>query len=69
MINYLKVKNMHHTTGIKEIEELFRLIESEESPFTISQNGKKTLEALLTKNKEWKKYEDFVIKALSVRVL
>jgi hypothetical protein len=44
------MKNIHLSTGIPEIQELFRLIEEEESPFVISQRGKVTMDAIVNKN-------------------
>ena len=70
LINYLKIKNLHLSTDFPEIQELFRLIEEEESPFTISKRGKQILESIVaTKDTNWTKYREFLIKTLSVRIL
>ena len=68
MINYLKIKNLHVQPEFPDISELFRLIEEEESPFTISKKGKAIIDKL-SKSPEWAKYTEFLIKTLSVRIL
>ena len=40
LINYLKIKNLHLSSEFPQMQELFRLIEEEESPFNISKRGK-----------------------------
>lgn len=66
MINYLKVKNLHLQPDHPEIQELFRLIEEEESPFTISKKGREMLDRL---GPQWAQYRPFLVKTLSVRIL
>jgi hypothetical protein len=68
LINYLKVKNLHLQPDFPEIQELFRLIEEEESPFTISKKGKEIIDKI-SGNPLWAQYRDFLIKTLSVRIL
>jgi hypothetical protein len=48
---------------------LFRLIEDEESPFTISKRGKELLEEIIKSNDKWNVYKPFIAKTLSVRIL
>ncbi len=50
------------------MQELFRLIEDEESPFTISKKAKVIIERL-TKIENWAQYKPFLIKTVSVRIL
>lgn len=70
LINYLKIKNIHLNNEFPQIQELFRLIEEEESPFTISKRGKAIIEELMAvPNTNWSQYKDFIIKTLSVRIL
>jgi hypothetical protein len=70
LINYLKMKNLHLSPEFPNIQELFRLIEEEESPFTISKRGKVILEEISSnENTHWAKYKPFLIKTLSVRIL
>jgi hypothetical protein len=68
LINYLRIKNLHLSPEFPDIQELFRLIEDEESPFTISKKGFAIIEKL-SQESEWKQYRDFLIKTLSIRIL
>jgi hypothetical protein len=68
LINYLRIKNLHLQPDQPDIQELFRLIEDEESPFTISKKAKPIVEKL-SQNKLWSQYRDFLVKTLSVRIL
>jgi hypothetical protein len=64
------VKNLHLSQEFPQVQELFRLIEEEESPFTISQKGKKLLDDIVSMpNTNWGKYKTFIVKNLSVRIL
>eukprot|EP00347_Sterkiella_histriomuscorum_P021885 403332425 len=70
LINYLKIKNLHLNQEFPQIQELFRLIEEEESPFNISKRGKIIIDELMAiPNTNWSQYKDFIIKTLSVRIL
>lgn len=70
LINYLKIKNLHLSEEFPQIQELFRLIEDEESPFTISRKGKQLLESIMAvEGTDWVKYKAFIAKNLAVRVL
>ena len=70
LINYLKIKNLHLNPHFPQIQELFNLIEEEESPFTISKRGKALIDELLAvKDTNWSQYKDFIVKTLSVRIL
>lgn len=70
LINYLKIKNLHLSSEFPQIQELFKLIEEEESPFTISKRGKILLQEILqVDNIMWGQYKDLIVKNLSVRIL
>lgn len=70
LINYLKMKNLHLSSEFPQIQELFRLIEEEESPFTISRRGKVLIDEILAvPNTNWAQYKEFIVKNLSVRIL
>lgn len=68
LLNYIRIKNLHLSPEFPHIQELFRLIENEESPFTISKSGKAILDQL-SSHKEWSQYNEFLKKTLSVRIL
>jgi hypothetical protein len=68
LINYLKIKNLHLTPEFPQVQELFRLIEDEESPFNISKKGSTILEQIKS-SKGWSQYHQFLVKTLSVRIL
>ena len=68
LINYLKVKNLHLQPEFPNIQELFRLIEDEESPFVISKKGRVIIDKI-SENETWAQYRDFLVKTLSVRIL
>lgn len=69
MINYVRIKNIHLQPEFPEVQELFRLIEDEESPFTISKKGKEIIDKLVGQDKSWAQYKEFLVKTLSVRIL
>lgn len=46
LLNYVRIKNLHLQPEYPHIQELFRLIEDEESPFIISKQGKAILDKL-----------------------
>lgn len=69
LITYLKIKNLHLQPQFTDVQELFRLIEEEESPFVISKKGKVTIENIVRANADWAQYKDFLVKTLSVRIL
>jgi hypothetical protein len=69
LINYVKIKNIHLQAEFPEVQELFRLIEEEESPFTISKKGKAIIDKLVSKDSSWAQYREFLVKTLSVRIL
>jgi hypothetical protein len=69
LINYLRVKNLHLSTDFPLIQELFRLMEDEESPFTLSKQGRALLDKLSTTFPSMTQYKPFLIKTLSVRIL
>ena len=60
---------MQSVPGYPEIAELFRLLEVEQSPFTISKEGIKALDAIVEKNEDLSQYQPFIKKALAVRIL
>ena len=67
-MNYVRIKNLHLQPEYPHIQELFRLIEDEESPFIISKQGKAILDKL-SQQKDWAQYREFLTKTLSVRIL
>lgn len=67
MIHYINIENIKANVT-EEIFDLFNLIENEESPFVISKKGKASLDKIC-KNKEFLKYQPFIQKTLSVRIL
>jgi hypothetical protein len=67
MIHYINIENINANTT-DEISVLFNLIENEESPFVISKKGKASMDKLC-KNPEFVKYQPFIQKTLSVRIL
>lgn len=70
LINYVRIKNIHLQPDFPEVQELFRLIEDEESPFVISKNGKAIIDKLAkSTDKNQLQYREFLIKTLSVRIL
>jgi len=69
LINYVRIKNIHLQPEFPEIQELFRLIEEEESPFTISKKGKEIIEKITASSATWAQYKQFLIKTVSVRIL
>lgn len=68
LLNYVRIKNLHLQPEYPHIQELFRLIEDEESPFIISKQGKAILDKL-SQQKDWAQYREFLTKTLSVRIL
>ena len=69
LITYLRIKNLHLQAEFLDVQELFRLIEDEESPFVISKKGKETIDNIVKSNSQWAQYRDFLVKTLSVRIL
>jgi translation initiation factor 3 subunit A len=70
LINYVRIKNIHLQPEFPEVQELFNLIEDEESPFVISKKGKAIIDKLAqSKNANISQYRDFLVKTLSVRIL
>lgn len=68
LLNYVRIKNLHLQPEYPHIQELFRLIEDEDSPFIISKQGKAILDKL-SQQKDWAQYREFLTKTLSVRIL
>jgi len=68
IITSIKIENIQHNTS-KHVSELFRLIEEEDSPFTISKQGKVSLDALCNENPALAGYRKFIERTLSVRIL
>lgn len=69
LINYLRIKNLHLSPEFPQVQELFRLIEDEESPFTLSKKGRELIDGLSANFPSINKYKPFLIKTLSVRIL
>jgi hypothetical protein len=68
LLNYVRIKNLHLSPEHPHIQELFRLIEDEESPFVISKQGKLILDQL-NSVPDWAMYREFLTKTLSVRIM
>jgi len=69
LINQITLKNIHLVSGIPQIPVIFKLIENEESPFKISQEGPKAMAEATKLNSKLKIYEPFILKRLAVRIL
>lgn len=52
LVNYIRVKNIQLIVDHPQVQELYRLIEEEESPFTISKRGKAALNELIKADPE-----------------
>jgi hypothetical protein len=65
----IKLKNLPHSSTNAHIQELFRLVEEEESPFVIASKGRVALTEIVKLNPEWARYQPFITKTLSVRIL
>lgn len=68
IIHYINIENIHANTS-KHVNDIFNLIEHEESPFVISKEGKASLEALCKESPTFAQYKSFIAKTLSVRIL
>lgn len=55
LFSQINLKNLHVIAGCPHISQLFKLIETEESPFKISKQGSACLDEIL------KKYPDLTI--------
>ena len=68
IIQYIYIENIHNNTS-DNVNQLFNLIENEESPYVISKKGKVVLDSLKKQNQDLGQYHDFIAKTLSVRIL
>jgi len=62
-------KNIHKVVGNPHIAILFKLIEFEDSPFTISKQGSEALNKAIEVMPNLLKYKDFIQKTLAIRIL
>ena len=69
LIDLINASNMQLVIGYPEIAELFRLLEVEQSPFTISKEGIIALNSIVEKDDALAQYLPFIKKALAVRIL
>lgn len=62
-------KNIHNVPGNQHISVLFKLIESEDSPFRISKQGSEALTKAIEVMPNLEKYEPLIKKTLAIRIL
>jgi hypothetical protein len=68
IIHSIKVESIH-TNSSSCVQELFELVEHEESPFVISKKGKAALDTLCKEQPDLASYRPFIERSLSVRML
>jgi D-aminopeptidase len=68
IIHSIKIESIH-TSSSKHVNALFDLIEHEQSPFTISKNGKVAIELLVKEAPHLASYVPFIKRSLSIRIL
>lgn len=69
LIHQIFVKNIHNVVGNPHVATLFKLVESEESPFKISQQGSESLRLAIEAMPNLGKYSGNIEKTLAIRVL
>ena len=69
LISHILRKNLHIDPGNPYISQLFNLIESENSPFTISKQGSAALDKAIEVMPNLAKYAPFIRKTLAIRIL
>ena len=62
-------KNIHLVPGNPNVSELYKLIESEESPFRISKQGSSALDSAIKTMPSLEKYAPLIKKTLAIRIL
>ena len=65
----LYTKNIHNVVGNPYIATLFKLVEFEESPFKICQQGSEALSKAIEVMPNLQKYAPFIEKTLAIRIL
>ena len=69
LIQHIARKNIHLVPGNPHVAELFKLIESESSPFRISKQGSGALSAAIEIMPSLEKYAPLIKKTLAIRIL
>ena len=69
LISHIARKNIHLVPGNAHVSMLFKLIESEQSPFRISEQGSEALSEAIKVMPSLEKYGPFIKKTLSIRIL
>jgi hypothetical protein len=69
LITHIDRKNIHLVHGNPYISQLFKIIEQEDSPFTISSAGRVALEKAIECMPELEKYAAYIKKTLAIRML
>lgn len=69
LIRQLYIKNIHNVEGNPHVAALYKLVEFEESPFKISQQGSESLNKACEIMPNLAKYKPFIEKTLAIRIL
>ena len=69
LINTIFMKNIHNVMGNPYVATLFKLVEFEESPFTISKQGSEALNKACEVMPNLEKYKPFIEKTLAIRII
>ena len=69
LIHQIFIKNIHNVVGNPWVAALFKLVEFEESPFKISQQGSESLGKAIELMPNLEKYKPFIEKTLAIRIL
>ena len=69
LIHSIFIKNIHSVSGNPHIATLFKLVEFEESPFKISQQGSESLAKAIEVMPSLEKYAPLIKKTLAIRIL
>jgi len=69
LFNALNLRNSFVVPQCPEIKSLYKLIETEDSPFKISRQGKDLVDAVVKQFPELKEYKEPLMRTLAIRVL
>ena len=69
LVHTIYSKNIHNVVGNPYVATLFKLVEFEESPFKISQQGSVALQKAIEVMPNLTKYVPFIEKTLAIRIL
>ena len=69
LISQIFLKNIHNVEGNPHVATLYKLVEFEESPFKISQQGSESLRKACEVMPNLAKYAPFIEKTLAIRIL